>query len=56
MPLLLGPRTLASYLKEWIELIGPYSLLYGVDASGLALLEGDWCARRAVTLALADMI
>ncbi len=56
MPLLLPPDTLAGYLKEWIELIGPYEIIFGTDGGGLAMLTGTWCARRAVSIALSRMV
>ncbi len=56
MPLLLHPNTLAGYLQEWFEFTGPNKMLFGVDAAGLALITGTWCARRAVAIALARMV
>jgi len=56
MPLLLPPETLAGYLKEWIELDGPWDVLFGVDAAGLALLRGNWVARQALAIALSRMV
>lgn len=56
MPLLLHPGTLAGYLQEWLEFNGPNKILFGVDASGLAMITGTWCARRALTLALTRMV
>lgn len=56
MVLLLSPNTLAGYLKEWIEVRGPWEILYGIDACGIAQIEGAWTARRALALALTRMI
>jgi uncharacterized protein len=56
MPLLLHPNTLAGYLKEWFEFVGPYEMLFGTDGGGLAMITGTWCGRRAIAIALARMV
>ena len=56
MVLLFRPVTLASYLKEWIEIVGPEALIYGVDGAGLAVFVGNWCVRQGITLALTQLV
>lgn len=56
MPQFLHPNTLAGYLQEWFELVGPYEMIFGTDGGGLAMIPGTWCARRAIAIALARMV
>jgi len=56
MVLLLRPGTLAGYLKEWIEFGGPDKLIFGVDGAGLAQIVGTWTARKALALALTELV
>ena len=56
MVLLLSPTLLAGYLREWIEIAGPNKIMFGVDGGGLAHFTGVWCGRRAVALALTQMV
>ena len=56
MVLLFGPHLLAKYLKEWIEIAGADKLIFGVDGQGLAQIPGTWNARKALAIALADMV
>jgi len=56
MVLLLRPRTLAGYLKEWIELGIGDKLIFGVDGAALALPVGTWTARKALAMALAELV
>jgi len=56
LTLLFTPAILAGMLREWLEFATPYKLLFGVDGTGLALLTGAWCARRALALALGGLI
>jgi len=56
MVLLLRPATLAGYLKEWLEFGGPDKLIFGVDGAGLAQIVGTWTARKALSLALTELV
>jgi predicted TIM-barrel fold metal-dependent hydrolase len=56
MVLLLEPHDLARYLKEWIQITGVNKIIFGVDASGLAQVAGTWCARKALSIALTDLV
>jgi len=56
MTLLLTPNTLAGYLKEWLEVANPWNILFGIDATGLAQFQGDWCGRKALAIALTRLI
>ena len=56
MVLLFSPHRLAKHLKEWIEIAGAGKLIFGVDGAGLAQLDGTWCARKAIAIALTNLV
>ncbi|HPO13267.1 MAG TPA: amidohydrolase family protein [Candidatus Hydrogenedentes bacterium] len=56
MTWLFSPRILANHLREWLEVAGAKKMLFGVDGSGLALIRGAWNTRRALAMALSEMV
>ncbi len=56
MVLLFSPHRLAKHLKEWIEIAGAGKLIFGVDGAGLAQIDGTWCARKAIAIALTNLV
>jgi len=56
MVLFLRPTTLAGYLKEWIEFGRPWKLIFGVDGGGIAQFVGTWTARKALSIALTQLV
>jgi uncharacterized protein len=56
MVFLLEPEKLAGYLKEWIQIAGLRKILFGIDGAGLAQVVGTWSARKALTIALSQLV
>ncbi len=56
MTWLFSPRVLAGHVREWLEVAGAKKMLFGVDGSGVAVLRGAWNTRRALALALSEMM
>ena len=56
MVLFLRPATLAHYLKEWIEFYDPHKIILGADGGGLTQITGTWCVRKALSIALTQLV